>query len=83
LFFQVGRYYEFYAELNGLLLKILGLSPIKKSNCGVIYAFPVSQQKCKINSLLSMGYTVVFIFQDEHYLTRIKRRSPKLKMVKI
>lgn len=83
LFFQVGRYFEFYSALDASLLNLMSLSAIENSNRGVRFGFPVEQQQDKIHRLLCKGYTVVLILQVDESFTRIKHRLPTLKVVKI
>lgn len=81
LFFQVGRYFEFYSHLNGVLLKLMGLSLVEKSNRGVCYGFPVWQQKEQVDVLIKSGFSIVIISQVERYFNNIQVRLPKLRVV--
>lgn len=81
LFFQVGKYFEFYCHLNGLLLKLMGLSLIEKSNRGVRYGFPVWQQKEKMDVLIKSGFSIVIISQVEKYISKVHVRLPKLRIM--
>jgi hypothetical protein len=82
LFFQVGKYFEFYSYLNNFLLKLLGLSLIEKSNRGVRYGFPIWQQKEKEDILIDSGFSIVVLSQVEKYYNKIQIRVPKLRVMR-
>ena len=83
LLFQGGNYYEFYHEnLDGETARMLRLKRISKSSIRkVIYGFPVRLEKLYIDRLKGYGKSVAVIGEEDKYLTRVKMRLPKYRLV--
>jgi len=82
LFFQVGRYCEFYSGLNERLIAEMEIAPIKCSKRGVRYGFPIWQQKEKMVGLIKSGFSVLIIAQTQSYYSKVQVRLPQLRAVK-
>ncbi|MFK5948466.1 MAG: reverse transcriptase domain-containing protein [Methylococcales bacterium] len=83
LFFQVGKYFEFYHKLQEPVLKLLNLVPIQKSSRGLFYGFPMTLQQDKISLLLKADFSVIIIAQLGNYISRIKQRLPLVRSVRL
>jgi RNA-directed DNA polymerase len=83
LLFQVGSYYEFFqndgdGDIGSMLkLKRIQKSSIRKVHCG----FPVMLEDVYINRLKRFGKSVTVIGEGDRYLTRVKQRLPKYRLV--
>jgi RNA-directed DNA polymerase len=80
LFFQVGRFYEFYAEISSHITNALGLSKITLTKRRLKYGFPVRLRSRNINILLQLGYTIIIIQEIDKYIGHIKERLPWIKV---
>ena len=72
LFFQVGRFCEFY----GPAPQALGLNPLKANRRGARYGFPLARLAEYARVLIAHGRPVVFIAETDRTLGRIKERRP-------
>lgn len=82
LFFQVGFYYEFYAELPAEVVSHLKLRRLEGSSRNAYYGFPCHKEQSYLHKLLNLGYSVVIIRETESYLGRLKQRLPVVKLFK-
>ena len=81
-FFQVGCFYEFYAELKEEVKNAVELKRLKTGKRPVRYGFPVRLEKEYAGRLLTMGIPVVIIKETDRYIGRIKERLPAMKIKK-
>lgn len=82
LFFQVGYYYEFYAELPSEVVSLLKLRRLQRSSRNAYYGFPCNKESEYLSKILDLGYSVVIILETESYLGRVKHRLPVVKLFK-
>lgn len=82
LFFQVGYYYEFYAELPAEVVSLLKLRRLQRSSRNAYYGFPCNKESEYLSKILNLGYAVVIIRETESYLGRLKQRLPVVKLFK-
>ncbi|MBI4488446.1 MAG: hypothetical protein HY694_05130 [Deltaproteobacteria bacterium] len=76
LFFQVGRFFEFYDKQAEVMLTLLGLQRIKarrgfQTRCG----FPVNLQQRYLRRLVRLGLPVHVVREEESWLSGVKKRS--------
>ncbi len=76
LFFQVGRFYEFYdkqAEIAQRVLRLKGTGARRgfRTRCG----FPVNLQERYLRRLVKQGFSVHVVKEEEGWLSRLKKRS--------
>lgn len=76
LFFQVGRFIEFYHVRDKETSNLLGLSKMRKNNRGARYGFPVNLLNRYIQRLLRRKVSITLILERVRYLTGIKERAP-------
>jgi hypothetical protein len=76
LFFQVGRFFEFYHVRDSGVAHFLGLSEMRKNNRGARYGFPVNLLDRYIQRLLQQKVSITLILERGQYLTGIKERVP-------
>ncbi len=76
LFFQVGRFFEFYESHNAEVAQVLGLAPMDKNRRGARYGFPKERFTVYLWLCLNEKRSVVVIEERECNLTRIKVRTP-------
>jgi len=81
LLFQVGRYYQFYQGESTisekLKLKKINKYAMSGMNCG----FPISLKGIYISKLKEKGKSVVVVGEGDRYLTRVKERLPRYRLV--
>lgn len=82
LFFQVGYYYEFYAELPAEVVSLLKLRRLQRSSRNAYYGFPCNKESEYLSKVLNLGYSVVIIHETTSYLGRLKQRLPVVKLFK-
>jgi retron-type reverse transcriptase len=82
LFFQVGYYYEFYAELPTEVVSLLKLRRLQRSSRNAYYGFPCNKESEYLSKVLNLGYSVVIIHETTSYLGRLKQRLPVVKLFK-
>ena len=75
LFFQVGRFFEFYDEQAENVMEVLGLSRMKitrrfRIRCG----FPVSLKERYLGKFMNMGFSVYHIKEEDGWLSAVKKR---------
>ncbi|MCC9000875.1 MAG: hypothetical protein LM522_15525, partial [Candidatus Contendobacter sp.] len=76
LFFQVGRFYEFYHPDDAALARLFNLAPLKLNHRHARWGFPVEQARQRLRLLLEQGQAVVWIGPTGRYLTGIEERLP-------
>ncbi|MBK8754350.1 MAG: hypothetical protein IPL99_23100 [Candidatus Competibacteraceae bacterium] len=76
LFFQVGRFCEFYHPHDSELAHLLNLTPLKLNHRHALWGFPVEQARQRLRLLLEQGQAVVWIGPTGRYLTGIEERLP-------
>ena len=81
IFFQVGMFFEFYAELPPEILEILKLRRLQRSSRHAWYGFPRHLEQAYMNKLLSHGYPVVLIQETSRTLGRLKERTPSYRII--
>ena len=79
LFFQVGRFFEFYSYRSPLL-DILDLKPVKPNRRGVKYGFPLRLGENYAEIAVEQGIPVVIVRETDRYVGRIKERLPVMKI---
>lgn len=75
LFFQVGRFFEFYDEQAENVIKVLGLSRTKitrrfRIRCG----FPINLKERYLRKFMNLGLSVYHIQEEAGWLSAIKKR---------
>ncbi len=85
IFFQVGKFYEFYDELTNEVKVALNLKKIKVSRRGAMYGFPATMLTEKVSKILDKCIDVVIIKETGKYIFKLKERVPimKIKGIKI
>jgi hypothetical protein len=76
LFFQVGRFYEFYDKQAEAAMEVLGLKRVEarrgfRTRCG----FPVTLQDRYRIKLVKLGFPVEVVREEEGWLSGIKKRN--------
>jgi RNA-directed DNA polymerase len=74
VFFQVGRFFEFYHAASKQIAGLLNLYPLKKNCRDARYGFPVRYLIRYLRRALDNGKSVVVILEGK-YLTKIKERK--------
>ena len=81
LLFQVGRYYQFYQN-NDAGAQLLGLRKIHTlSDRKAKYGFPTRFENVYIRKLKKYGRSVTVVGEGDTYLTRVKERVPRYRLV--
>ncbi len=68
LFFQVGRFIEFYGEADQAIAELLGLKRMADNRRGALWGFPIKQARYYLRRLLKAGFPVVCIVETGLYL---------------
>jgi len=76
LFFQVGRFVEFYQPDDALLACQLGLLPLAKNRRRARFGFPAAQMGKHMRRLLGAGRSIVIVAETGRRLDRVKERLP-------
>ena len=76
LFFQVGRFVEFYHPGDAGIAALLGLAAMAHNRRGALWGFPLSQVARHLRGLLRKGYAVTCIAETGRYLTAVQERVP-------
>lgn len=76
LFFQVGRFYEFYHHKDGEIARLLGLKPIGSNRRGARFGFPMDQSARHLGELLKRQMPVLVVQQRSRRWTEIRERKP-------
>ena len=71
LFFQVGRFFEFYHKYDKKIAQILDLAEMRKNRRGARYGFPVNLMNRYFQTLLKEKDSIVLIPERERYWTGI------------
>lgn len=77
LFFQVGRFMEFYQPGDVLIARELGLAGMAANRRGARYGFPVGQAGRHLLTLLRAGHAVTLISETGRLLDGVKERVPR------
>jgi DNA mismatch repair ATPase MutS len=77
LFFQVGRFMEFYQPGDVLIARELGLTGMAANRRGARYGFPVAQAGRHLLTLLRAGHAVTLICETGRLLDGVKERVPR------
>lgn len=81
IFFKKGKYYEFFEDDKETALK-LGLKKMNRhSDRNTKYGFPIWLEKSFSARILRTGRSLTVITEGEGYLTGIKERFPKYRLV--
>jgi hypothetical protein len=81
VFFQVGRFYEFYGADDALLAQRLGLEPLAENRRGARFGFPLIIARRYARTLLRDGRSILVAAQTEQTWTRIRERRPLWRLV--
>jgi hypothetical protein len=81
VFFQVGRFFEFYARLDREAARVLALRALKENRRGARYGFPAECLRRCARALLTRGRSILVVTQTEHYRTGIRERQPVWRLV--
>jgi RNA-directed DNA polymerase len=74
IFFQVGRFFEFYHSSNKEVAELLNLAPLKSNKRDARFGFPVHFMLKYLHQALSNAINVMVVLEGE-YLARIKERK--------
>ncbi len=81
IFFKKGKYYEFFED-DRKIAKKLGLKKMNRhSDCCTTYGFPVRLEKSFAGRIRQMGRSLTVISEGERYLTGIRQRFPKYRIM--
>lgn len=80
LFFQVGRFYEFYEPLRPEVETLLQLKPLSVNRRGALYGFPVTLGDAYARRVAEKGLEVIIIKETERYAVTAKDRVPVMKI---
>lgn len=83
IFFQVGRFFEFFHTRDKEIAQYLGLSKMKKNARGAIYGFPANLMNRNIQRLSGQKVSITLILERERYWTAIKERTPSCRYVQL
>ena len=83
IFFQAGRFFEFFSARDKEIAQYLGLSKMKKNARGALYGFPVSLINLYTQRLLGQRASITFILERDWYWTRIKERVPAYRFERV
>lgn len=76
LFFQVGRFCEFYAAGDADVVGRMGLQPMRRNHRGARFGFPVAQLDQHVVRLREMGQPVLVIAGQAAEQSRVQPRYP-------
>lgn len=76
LFFQVGRFMEFYQPGDGRIARELGLACMTTNRRGARFGFHVAQAGHQLLTLLRSGHAVTLISETGRLLDGVKERVP-------
>jgi len=82
ILFQVGCFYEFYADIKEDVMTILRLKRLGENKRGARYGFPVRLENEYVNRLIDKGIPLAIIRETDRYIGRIKERLPVMKILK-
>jgi len=71
LFFQVGRFIEFYGEADQSIAVLLGLGRISENRRGALWGFPLVHARYYLRRLVKAGFNVTCIVETGRYLNKI------------
>jgi RNA-directed DNA polymerase len=81
IFFKKGKYYEFFEDDRDIALT-LGLKKMNRHSEGnTAYGFPIWLEKFFSARIRRMGKSLTVITEGERYLTGIKERFPKYRLI--
>ncbi|MFC1813356.1 reverse transcriptase domain-containing protein [Thermodesulfobacteriota bacterium] len=81
IFFRKGKYYEFFGDDTDTALK-LGLKKMNRhSDRNTKYGFPIWLEKSFSERIKQLGRSLTVITEGGRYLTGIKERFPKYRLV--
>lgn len=81
IFFKKGKYYEFFEDDRKTALQ-LGLKKINRYfDHTTTYGFPIWLEKSFAARIIQQGRSLTVITEGERYLTGIKERFPKYRIV--
>jgi hypothetical protein len=83
LFFQVGRFIEFYGEADQAIADFLGLKRMSINRRGALWGFPVKQARRYLRCLLKAGFPVVCIVETGVYLGASQMRKVVCRVVPV
>lgn len=76
LFFQVGRFFEFYHTSDKETAQFLRLSGMRKNPRGARYGFPVNRMNRYFDRLRRRKASMTLILERGRYWTGIRQRTP-------
>lgn len=74
IFFQVGRFFEFYQNSSNKVAELLDLAPLKENQRHARFGFPINFMQKYLYQALSNGKSVMVILEGD-YLAKIKERK--------
>ncbi len=77
LFFQVGKFVEFYQPGDMLVATILGLQRMTQNRRGARYGFPLAHSGNHLPSLLAKGRSVTLVMESGRIGDGVKERVPR------
>ncbi len=81
IFFKKGKYYEFFEDDSETAMQ-LGLKKMNRHfGCNMKYGFPIWLEKSFIARIRRMGRSLTVVTEGGRYLTGIKERFPKYRIV--
>lgn len=80
LFFQVGRFFAFYAPMDDPIAIGLGLQPLKANRRRARYGFPLELARRYARALLKAGRAVVVVEQTEQVWIEIRERRVRWRL---
>jgi len=83
LFFQVGRFIEFYQPGDILLADELGLRPIGENRRGARFGFPLAHMRRHLARLLANGRAVTLIGETGRYLDGVEERAARARFAPV
>jgi RNA-directed DNA polymerase len=77
LFFQVGKFIEFYQPGDAIVAADLGLRRMARNRRGARYGFPLARSGGHLLSLLATGRSVTLIGESGRFGDGVKERVPR------
>ena len=77
LFFQVGKFVEFYQPGDVIVATVLGLQRMARNRRGARYGFPLAHSGNHLLSLLAKGRSVMLVMESGRLLDGVKERVPR------
>jgi RNA-directed DNA polymerase len=82
LFFQTGRFFEFYDESVRRVKALSRLKRLKENRRGALYGFPLGLWWSYAVQTAKEGKSVIVIRETDRYIGRVKERLPVMKITR-